>query len=45
MNAKHPMRDFILQTYKSLCTEFQKRGYRFITFADYCGDNIPEKFL
>jgi hypothetical protein len=45
MNAKHPMRDFILQTFKFLCTEFQKRGYRFITFADYCGDNIPEKFV
>ncbi len=33
------MRDFTLKTYRSLCLEFRKRGYKFITFADYC-ENI-----
>ena len=39
------MRDFTLQTYKTLCSEFQQNGYKFITFADYCQNTTPKSYI
>ena len=39
------MRDFTLQIFKSLCLEFQRRGYVFITFAEYCSKKTDRKFV
>jgi hypothetical protein len=39
------MRDFTLKTYRSLCLEFHKHGYNFITFADYCENNTRDKHV
>ena len=39
------MRDFTLQTFKSLFLEFQRQGYVFITFADYCSSKIDRRFV
>jgi len=39
------MRDFTFQAFKSLCAAFQRQAYRFITFADYCLNNRPERFV
>ncbi len=39
------MRDFTLHILELLCTELQKRNYRFITFADYCSNKMPPKFV
>jgi len=39
------MRDFTLHAYKVLCLEFKKRGYEFVTFADYCANKIDRRFV
>lgn len=39
------MRDFILRIFKFLYLEFQRQGYKFITFSDYCLNNRPEKLV
>ncbi|MFX0135577.1 MAG: hypothetical protein ACFFDN_18170 [Candidatus Hodarchaeota archaeon] len=39
------MRDFTLQYFKSVCNEFKKNGYEFLTFYDYCLGNLSKKFL
>lgn len=39
------MRDFTSQTYEALCLELQQHGYSCITFAEYCSDAAPEKFV
>lgn len=45
IDPKDQMRDFTLQTYKILCTELQRHGYSFVTFAEYCEQIPSEKFV
>jgi len=39
------MKDFTFKTFQFLFSAFQKQGYKFITFKDYCLSNIPTKFI
>jgi hypothetical protein len=39
------MRDFTFKILQSLFSVFQKQGYKFITFKDYCLHKIPTKFI
>lgn len=39
------MRDFTLLMYTDLCQSFEKQGYKFITFSDFCANNDYEKFV
>ena len=37
--------DFTLNKYKQLLLALQSAGFHFITFADYCKGNIPDKYV
>lgn len=37
--------DFTRQKYRELIAQLKKNGYEFITFADYCGGKLPQRFV
>jgi hypothetical protein len=39
------VRDFTTTIFEELCISFKEAGYEFITFADYCVKQWPEKLL
>ena len=39
------MRDFTLRIFQTMCLEFLKREYDFVTFSDYCTNARPRKFM
>ena len=38
------MRDFTLHIFRKLCILFHERDYKFLTFAEYCSNEIKGKF-
>ena len=37
--------DFTRQKYREFISQLKKSGYEFITFADYCGGKMPQRFV
>ena len=37
--------DFTRQKYRELISQLKKSGYEFITYADYCGGKLPQRFV
>ena len=37
--------DFTRQKYGDLISQLKKSGYEFITYADYCGGKLPQRFV
>lgn len=37
--------DFTRQKYREFISQLKKSGYEFITYADYCGGNLPQRFV
>ena len=39
------MRDFSLDMYRELLESLQAKGYEFITYAEYCKGERPDKYI
>ena len=37
--------DFTRQKYRELIAQLKKSGYEFVTYADYCGGKLPQRFV
>ena len=37
--------DFTRQKYREFISQLKKSGYEFITYADYCGGKLPQRFV
>lgn len=37
--------DYTRQKYRELISQLKKSGYEFITYADYCGGKMPQRFV